>query len=276
MVTFLALAAAVLAGTGDFFGGKATKKTNVVSVLAISHFLGLIIILILAPLMADEFTSKDFFLGVLASSFGLCGLTLLYRGLAKGPMAIVAPITAVACATLPVIWGLLSGEKLSELQIVGVFVGLLAIFLVSWTPGERKAIKGSLVLEALVAGLSFGAFFIVIDGTSETTAPWPVVGSRVFSVLVIFLFVIIGRKNIKPEKNSTPFIVGAGFFDTLANVVLLAALNKGLLSLVSVLASFYPAVTVLLARFFLKEMMLKNQIIGLALGLTSIALLATS
>ena len=276
MVTFLALAAAVLAGTGDFFGGKATKKTNVVSVLAISHFLGLIIILILAPLMADEFTSKDFFLGVLASSFGLCGLTLLYRGLAKGPMAIVAPITAVACATLPVIWGLLSGEKLSAVQIVGVFVGLLAIFLVSWTPGERKAIKGSLVLEALVAGLSFGAFFIVIDGTSETTAPWPVVGSRVFSVLVIFLFVIIGRKNIKPEKNSTPFIVGAGFFDTLANVVLLAALNKGLLSLVSVLASFYPAVTVLLARFFLKEMMLKNQIIGLALGLTSIALLATS
>jgi len=276
MVTFLALAAAVLAGTGDFFGGKATKKTNVVSVMAISHFLGLIIILILAPLMADEFTSKDFFLGVLASSFGLCGLTLLYRGLAKGPMAIVAPITAVACATLPVIWGLLSGEKLSELQIVGVFVGLLAIFLVSWTPGERKAIKGSLVLEALVAGLSFGAFFIVIDGTSETTAPWPVVGSRVFSVLVIFLFVIIGRRNIKPEKNSTPFIVGAGFFDTLANVVLLAALNKGLLSLVSVLASFYPAVTVLLARFFLKEMMLKNQIIGLALGLTSIALLATS
>ena len=276
MVTFLALAAAVLAGTGDFFGGKATKKTNVVSVMAISHFLGLIIILILAPLMADEFTSKDFFLGVLASSFGLCGLTLLYRGLAKGPMAIVAPITAVACATLPVIWGLLSGEKLSELQIVGVFVGLLAIFLVSWTPGERKAIKGSLVLEALVAGLSFGAFFIVIDGTSETTAPWPVVGSRVFSVLVIFLFVIIGRKNIKPEKNSTPFIVGAGFFDTLANVVLLAALNKGLLSLVSVLASFYPAVTVLLARFFLKEMMLKNQVIGLALGLTSIALLATS
>ena len=276
MVTFLALAAAVLAGTGDFFGGKATKKTNVVSVMAISHFLGLMIILILAPLMADEFTSKDFFLGVLASSFGLCGLTLLYRGLAKGPMAIVAPITAVACATLPVIWGLLSGEKLSELQIVGVFVGLLAIFLVSWTPGERKAIKGSLVLEALVAGLSFGAFFIVIDGTSETTAPWPVVGSRVFSVLVIFLFVIIGRKNIKPEKNSAPFIVGAGFFDTLANVVLLAALNKGLLSLVSVLASFYPAVTVLLARFFLKEMMLKNQIIGLAFGLTSIALLATS
>ena len=276
MVTFLALAAAVLAGTGDFFGGKATKKTNVVSVMAISHFLGLIIILILAPLMADEFTSKDFFLGVLASSFGLCGLTLLYRGLAKGPMAIVAPITAVACATLPVIWGLLSGEKLSELQIVGVFVGLLAIFLVSWTPGERKAIKGSLVLEALVAGLSFGAFFIVIDGTSESTAPWPVVGSRVFSVLVIFLFVIIGRKNIKPEQNSTPFIVGAGFFDTLANVVLLAALNKGLLSLVSVLASFYPAVTVLLARFFLKEMMLKNQIIGLAFGLTSIALLATS
>jgi len=66
MVTFLALVAAVLAGTGDFFGGKATKKTNVVSVLAISHFLGLIIILLIAPLMAEEFKTDDFFLGVLA------------------------------------------------------------------------------------------------------------------------------------------------------------------------------------------------------------------
>ena len=276
MVTFLALAAAVLAGTGDFFGGRATKKTNIISVLAISHFLGLLIILLIAPLMAEEFKTSDFFLGVLASSFGLLGLALLYRGLAKGPMAIVAPITAVACATLPVIWGLFSGEKLSTQQVIGVFVGLFAIFLVSWTPGERAAIKGSLILEALIAGLAFGAFFIVIDGTSETTAPWPVVGSRVFSVVAIFLFVIIGRKKIKPERNSTPYIIGAGFFDTLANVVLLAALNKGLLSLVSVLASFYPAVTVLLARFFLKEMMLKSQIIGLLLGLISIALLAVS
>ena len=276
MVTFLALAAAVLAGTGDFFGGRATKKTNIISVLAISHFLGLLIILLIAPLMAEEFKTGDFFLGVLASSFGLLGLSLLYRGLAKGPMAIVAPITAVACATLPVIWGLLSGEKLSTQQIVGVFVGLFAIFLVSWTPSGQAGIKGMLVLEALIAGLAFGAFFIVIDGTSETTAPWPVVGSRVFSVIAIFLFVMIGRKNIKPEEKSTPYIIGAGFFDTLANVVLLAALNRGMLSLVSVLASFYPAVTVLLARLFLKEMMLKSQIVGLALGLTSIALLAVS
>ncbi len=276
MVTFLALSAAVLAGTGDFFGGRATKKTNIVSVLAISHFLGLVIILVLAPLMAEEFKTSDFFLGVLASSFGLMGLTLLYRGLAKSPMAIVAPITAVACATLPVGWGLFSGEKLATQQVVGVFVGLLAIFLVSWTPGKRTSIKGLLILEALIAGFSFGAFFIVIDGTSETTAPWPVVGSRVFSVLAIFLFVIIRKKSIKPEGNSAPYIIGAGFFDTLANIALLAALNKGLLSLVSILASFYPAVTVLLARLFLKEVMSTSQLIGLALGLTSIGLLAVS
>ena len=276
MVTFLALAAAVLAGTGDFFGGRATKKTNIVSVLAISHFLGLVIILVLAPLMAEEFKTNDFFLGVLASSFGLMGLTLLYRGLAKSPMAIVAPITAVACATLPVGWGLFSGEKLATQQVVGVFVGLLAIFLVSWIPGKRTSIKGLLILEALIAGFSFGAFFIVIDGTSETTAPWPVVGSRVFSVLAIFLFVIIRKKSIKPEGNSAPYIIGAGFFDTLANIALLAALNKGLLSLVSILASFYPAVTVLLARLFLKEIMSTSQLIGLALGLTSIGLLAVS
>ena len=276
MVTFLALAAAALAGTGDFFGGKATKKTNIISVLAISHLLGLFVILIIAPLMADEFKSSDFFLGVLASSFGLCGLALLYRGLARGPMAIVAPITAVACATLPVIWGVLSGEKLSTTQLIGILIGIIAIFLVSWIPGQSKPIKSSLIVEAVIAGLGFGAFFIVIDGTSETTAPWPVVGSRVFSVLAIFLFVLIAKKNIKPAENSISLIIGAGVFDTFANIVLLAALNKGFLSLVSVLASFYPAVTVLLARIFLKELMVKSQVFGLALGLTSIALLAAS
>ena len=91
-----------------------------------------------------------------------------------------------------------------------------------------------------------------------------------------FLFVIIRKKSIKPEGNSAPYIIGAGFFDTLANIALLAALNKGLLSLVSILASFYPAVTVLLARLFLKEIMSTSQLIGLALGLTSIGLLAVS
>ena len=275
MVTFFALTAAVLAGTGDFLGGRATKKSSIFSVLAISHLLGLVIILAAAPLLADKFTAHDFFLGVFASSFGLVGLGLLYRGLAKGPMAVVAPVTAVACATLPVIWGLIFGETLSERQLTGILIGLVSIFLVSWSPPSKvKRVSRLILFEAVMAGFGFGAFFIVIEGTSETTAPWPIVGSRVFSVLVLFLFAGLTKKNIKPAPGSSIEIIAAGFFDTLANVAMLAALNRGLLSLVSVLISFYPAVTVLLARIFLKEKMIRSQIIGLLAGLFSICLLA--
>ena len=90
---------------------------------------------------------------------------------------------------------------------------------------------------------------------------------NIIFTIAIFLFVFIAKKNIKPAENSISLIIGAGIFDTFANIVLLAALNKGFLSLVSVLASFYPAVTVLLARIFLKELMVKSQVFGLALAL---------
>ena len=101
MVAFYALLAAVLFGSGDFLGGRATQRTGILSVLATSHLIGLVLILVLAPLMAERFDGGDFGLGMGASGFGLLGLVLLYRGLARGPMAVVAPGPAVPCAALP-------------------------------------------------------------------------------------------------------------------------------------------------------------------------------
>ena len=111
MVAFYALLAAVLFGSGDFLGGRATQRPSILSVLATSHLIGLVLILVMAPLMAERFDGGDFALGMGASGFGLLGLVLLYRGLARGPMAGVAPVTAVTCAALPVLWGVAFGNN---------------------------------------------------------------------------------------------------------------------------------------------------------------------
>lgn len=276
MVAFYALMAAVLFGSGDFFGGRATQRTSILSVLATSHLIGLVLIVIMAPLMAERFDREDFLLGMAASGFGLIGLALLYRGLARGPMAVVAPVTAVTCAALPVLWGVASGERPSGQNVVGILLGLLSIALVSRTPtaGEVSA-SSRLIAESLLAGVGFAAFYIVIDGTSTASAPWPIVGSRVLSVVVTLTVAVVAGRPIIPTSGTTLLVIGAGMFDTLANVAVLAALNRGMLGLVSVLVSLYPGVTVLLARLGLKERITPTQVVGLLGALFSIVLLAS-
>ncbi|MEE2767667.1 MAG: EamA family transporter [Actinomycetota bacterium] len=276
MVAFLALLAAALFGTGDFLGGRATQRTSILSVLATSHLIGLALILVMAPLMAEGFDGGDFCLGIAASGFGLIGLALLYRGLARGPMAVVAPVTAVTCAALPVLWGVAFGDELSGLHVAGILLGLLSIALVSRTRADAPvSASPRLIVDSLLAGVGFAAFYIVIDGTNEASAPWPIVGSRLLSVTVTLLVAVAVGRSIKPATGSTPLVIGAGVFDTLANVAVLAALNRGMLSLVSVLVSLYPGVTVLLARLVLKERIAVSQVVGLLGALVSIVLLVS-
>ena len=276
MVAFYALLAAVLFGSGDFLGGRATQRTSILSVLATSHLIGLVLILVLAPLMAEQFDCGDFALGMGASGFGLLGLVLLYRGLARGPMAVVAPVTAVTCAALPVLWGVAFGEELSARHVIGIVLGLVSIALVSRTPAEASvSASPRLIAESLLAGVGFAAFYIVIAGTDAASAPWPIVGSRVLSVAVTLTVAIALGRTPRPEPGSTRLVVGAGLLDTLANVAVLAALNRGMLSLVSVLVSLYPGVTVLLARVTLKERISTTQVSGLVGALASIVLMVS-
>ena len=276
MVAFLALLAAALFGTGDFFGGRATQRTSVLSVLAVSNLIGLALILVVAPLMAEGFDGGDFCLGIAASGFGLSGLALLYRGLARGPMAVVAPVTAVTCAALPVLWGVVFGDDLSGLHVAGILLSLLSIALVSRTRADAPvSASPRLIVESLLAGVGFAAFYIVIDGTNAASAPWPIVGSRLLSVAVTLVVAVAVGRSIKPDAGSAPLVIGAGVFDTLANVAVLAALNRGMLSLVSVLVSLYPGVTVLLARLVLKERIAASQVVGLLGALVSIVLIVS-
>ena len=102
MAAFLAIISAALFGAGDFFGGLASRRTGIFSVIAIAHLIGLFVILLVAPFMADQFLLDDFFRGALAGILGLIGIALIFHALQRGPMTIVAPITSIASAVIPV------------------------------------------------------------------------------------------------------------------------------------------------------------------------------
>lgn len=276
MAIFLGLITAFCFGSGDFFGGLSTKKTSVLNVVAFSHFVGLFTVVILAPFLADSFSWSDVGLGAIAGILGGLGVIGLYRGLATGPMAVVAPLTAVASAAFPAIWGTLSGESLSGLAWIGILIALVAIALSSMPSNVSAAgVTINTIVESLAAGVGFGAMFILFDLTSADSAPWPVVGARATTSAALLLFVLLIRKvDLDEVRPAAGLIIITGLFDTGSNVIFLFATALGDLSVVAVLSSLYPISTVILARFVLDERMSKLQLTGLALALFATVLIA--
>ncbi len=277
MAAVLALLSAVLFGAGDFFGGTAARRTHVLVVVAASHVIGLVMILTVAPVMADAVTGQDLLYGALAGLFGLLGIGCLYHSLGRGPMAIVAPTTAISNAVLPVLWGVAHGERLSAVNTAGVLLGLAAIGVVSGGAGIRRLVDAArvpptLVLEALVAGVGFAGFYIFMDATTEASTPWPLVSARVVSAgLALLLLLRIGRSPIPKRAEGGAAIVFAGLLDMAANLAILMAIHRGLLSLTVALSSLYPATTVILARTVLNERMSRGQVAGVVGALVAVA-----
>lgn len=277
MAALLALFSAVVFGAGDFFGGTASRRNHVLVVVAVSHVVGLLLILSVAPFMADEITLEDLAYGLGAGLFGAVGIGCLYHALGRGPMAVVAPVTAVSNAALPAIWGIGFGERLTVLHLAGVALGLLAIALVSRsaepTGGAATGpVTPGLLAECLVAGAGFGGFFIFMDLTAEATTPWPLVSARVASAGIALLLLARMRRSPVPRRGEGALaMVVAGTLDMTANLAVLLAVHRGMLSLVAVLGSLYPASTVLLARYVLGERMSRTQVVGLAVALVAVA-----
>lgn len=281
VAVFLGLLTAVFFGAGDFFGGLSCKRVSVAVVIALAHLIGLVGATIAAVFIAEEFLAIDFLIGAIAGLAGGVGLALLYRGLARGPMAVVAPLTAVTSAAVPAFWGVAGGESFSALAWIGIAIAGVAIVLTSLPSGQLASsrLTGQVIIEALLAGVFFGVLFILFDETSSTTAPWPVVGSRVATAGALLMWLQLARpaelRGIRSTAAQTlPLIALTGLFDTLSNVLFLIATQIGDLTIVAVLSSLYPASTVVLARVVLDEKMTRIQLAGLVAALTATALIA--
>jgi len=265
----LALGAAAAYGAADFIGGAVSKKAGTIVVVLVSQLLGTAITLLLLPLFATwPPGSEALWWGAAAGVGGAAGVLLLYKGLASGRMSVVAPVTGVEAAGIPVIFALLTGERPSTVALGGVLLGLIAVALVSTSSGgpgvTQRATAG--LPEALGAGFAFGVFFICLDKAPDGAGIWPLIGARASSILLITIVALIARVELLRAKASFRPIAAAGMLDVIANVLYLLATQRGLLSLTAVLTSMYPGGTVLLARIFLKERLARIQLVGLGVA----------
>lgn len=281
MSSLLAVLSAASFGAADFLGGLASRRTSPLRVVAVSQLYALVLIVaLLTAFPPATYTIADFGWGAAAGMSGGAGLVALYRGLARARMGVVAPVTAGVGAIVPALFGLATGDRPSAAASLGVLIALTAIFIVSRTPrgsaGDtpRARIGSKGMPEALAAGIGFGAFFILLSQAAPDSGVWPLVGARGASLALLWMLLsaLPGTVSIREETNY--LVLGAGLLDIIANALFLYATRGGLLVLVAVLSSLYPAATVLLARVVLHERLTRYQVGGVALAVIGIALMA--
>jgi drug/metabolite transporter (DMT)-like permease len=269
----LALGASLLWGVGDFLGGLSSRRLATLTVLAVSELVGwLAVAVVVVATRPDAPSAGAAALAALAGIGGVVGLGGLYRGMAVGAMGVVAPISSAA-AILPVAVGLATGDRPGSLQLAGVAVALAGIVLVSREQTDAGPRLAAGVGLALLAALGFGSYFVLIDLASDDGVAWAVLVSR-GTATVAAVAAAVALASGLPRASALPALAAIGLFDVSANGLLALALTKGLVSLVSVLASLYPLVTVVLARAVLGERVARTQAAGIGFALAGVALIA--
>lgn len=275
MAVVLALAAALVVGSGDFFGGMAARRGKVLAVVTWVHLVGIAAMAVLGPLLGGDPTAADLGWGAASGVAGAAGVLALYAGFTAGRVGLVAPTSAVVAAAFPVVFGVLTGERPSALAIAGLATGLVAIALVSRPErGETAGGGRQGLLHGVVAGLAFGALFILLSRAESGSGLWPLLPARAAGALLLVGAAVALGRELRPAAGSWQPIAAAGVLTVSGNGLFLLASQRGLLSVVAVLTSMYPAATVAWARVVFRERLAGLQLVGVALALAAVGLIA--
>jgi drug/metabolite transporter (DMT)-like permease len=269
----LALAAAASWGVGDFLGGLKSRSLSPIAILIVAQPIGLALLAIWVAVRGEGPPGSSVLWACLASVLGTTGLVAFYRGMAAGALSIVAPI-AGAGAAIPVIWGFARGDHPSGLQELGFAAALIGVVLASFERRPRgQAVIAAGAGSAVIAMLAFGAYYILMHAASHGDFLWAAFIFRLTSTTLIACAWLALRPR-RARRADLPALASIGILDTGGNVFFAAASSKGLVSVVSVLASLYPVVTVLLARAVLHERVHRSQELGIVLALAGIVLIS--
>jgi drug/metabolite transporter (DMT)-like permease len=270
----LSLTAAFTYGAADFLGGLASRRANTIAVVTISQGAGLLMVALLLPMLTSAAPGRsDWIWGGVAGLTGGVGVALLYRALAVGVMAVVAPTTAVCAVLVPVIIAIALGERPGARESVGIGLAVVAIVLVSQSAsmsGTSTADTQSGLGLSLASGVAIGLFFLSLARTNAAAGLWPLLAARAISVSLFAAMAAFYRVPLRMPPPVLATTISGGIVDMLANLFFLLASRQGPLTLAVTLTSLYPASTVLLARVVVGERLAPRQWAGVAFALVAI------
>jgi drug/metabolite transporter (DMT)-like permease len=266
-------------GLADFLGGLRTRRLTLASVLLVSQLTGLAAVaIVVAAGNLESPAFGDLLPAVLAGACQLAGIAALYRGLAIGTMSVISPISASGAAAIPVVVGVATGERPGTLVVLGMVGALVGVTLATRTPDSERGDGSprSAFALAAVAALGFSGFFIGMDAAVADVDPfWALLAARASAGAVVVTMVVAARPPLSAAPADLPSLALIGLLDVGANACFALGADTGLLSVVSVLASLYPVLTVVLARAMLGERLIPVQTAGVTIALAGVALIAT-
>jgi uncharacterized membrane protein len=279
----LALVSALAYGLSDFVGGLVSRRVSAWPVAVVGQLSATFCTGLVALSVAGSPDGSDYAWGVLAGLGSGVGTGFLYRGFAAGRMGVVAPISAVGAALVPVAAGALGGERLSLVVWAGIVLALPGIWLVSSSaeelpadgaPVQPRASVAEGVVDGALAGLGFGLLFAALGQVPEEAGLWPLALAQAVSLpAVVLLATGLGAAWL-PRQRSAWWALVAGPLGAGATWAFLLATQSGYLTVAGVLTSLYPATTVLLAAVLLHEKVHRAQGVGLGLCAVAIGLVA--
>lgn len=268
-----ALAATFAWGMSDFIGGYASRKANAFLLTTVTHFSGTTVMIILAFVFHSTFPAKqNLQWAVAAGLFGGFALAVFYRALSTGNMGLTAPVSAVLGAGIPTIFGFFTQGFPGLHQIAGFVLAGVGIWLISRSEGRSGHPKG--IGTAMVAGIGFAGYFLCIHQAGEASVFWLAGMSRFVSLLTTGAIVVLTRQFGPIDRTGVAWGLGAGVLDISGSALFIVASQRGRLDSAVVISSLYPAVTVLLARFFLQEHFSRWRVVGMMAALAAVPMIA--
>ncbi len=275
MAILLAGLTSVLYGVFDFAGGIATRRAPVFAVAFWANVVGLVLALLISvihhALVGATVTGADLIWGVISGLAGVTGVVFYFLGLARGRMAVVSPVSAITLSLVPFLFGLVTGERYQPAAWVGVALAMPALWLTvaARETGNRpaKAVYG------MAAGLAFSVVFIGMGQITPEAGMWPLLTFKCGGVAAVGILVMTRRVPLRlpPRELGLAFVAGGS---VLANLTYLVAVQIGPLGLVAVASSFYPGVVALLAFLVDRERIPPSRLIGLALSVAALSMIA--
>lgn len=265
--------ATILIGSADFFGGVASRRSAPISVAAWSQAVGVPVLVVAALVVGGEPIGRDLLIGVAAGFGAAVGVSCLYLGFARSSVGIVAPTAATVAAALPIVVGLTSGERPGAVVSGGLLVGLVAIVLVGYVPGDRRHAAAGLSL-GVASGSGFGAMVIAYAATSSDSGLWSAVSGRSVAAVVAGIAVVVLGAEARVSVDARSATALAGLLAAFGMAAYVTASQTAELVVLGVALGLFPTVTVVLAAIFLREPMRRSQWAGVVAAALAVALIS--